>query len=324
MKDLAFRDASRPFGEGLFAQAYLQSIACRFAVSALWTSDLDALVTECLDAVSLTVDAASVQIIETSSEGGQTIRARTDMTRPGGTRRGGKEEGTRGAQLDFPLPGRVGPIGLLRVRFSANAASGDELEFLTAVANAMGAAMQRSGEELRLRQEQERLRRLVDAELDRALIALDPEGRIITWSSGAVGIWGYSAGEVMGRHVSVLFSCDDAGDGTRSPAGPNPAEAGLAEAARSGRLQASGWFRNANRSPFFASVVVTPIRDAQGTLTGFAHLTTPAVLSPNLRSRSDAATQKPEAAPSGGPLTPPAKRRKGRAAGTAALKAAHR
>jgi PAS domain-containing protein len=44
---------------------------------------------------------------------------------------------------------------------------------------------------------------------DYALYLLDIEGRIATWYSGAARIYGYSAEEVLGQHVSFLYPGDD-------------------------------------------------------------------------------------------------------------------
>jgi PAS domain S-box-containing protein len=270
MKPLTFRAESEPFCEGLFAQAYLNSMACSFALSALSNANLEVVFSEAIDAASLAVDAVSVQIIEFTSDGAETIRLQSQAAPS-------SEGGELKTLLDFPIPGRTGPIGILRLRLSTGAPTSLEEEFLTSVASVLGHAMQRSKDESQLRLEEERFRGLVDAEQDRSLIALDCEGRIVTWNKGAARLWGYVAADVMGRHIDCLYSpggLDAPGISAKDRKLTSP---DLALAQRSGGTEVTGWLPNARGTPFLATVVVSPTRNAQGKLTGFAHLTTPAV-----------------------------------------------
>src|SRR6185295_6546039 len=52
----------------------------------------------------------------------------------------------------------------------------------------------------------ELLRLLVDQLCENALILLDAEGQITGWFPGAQRTFGYSAVEVLGKHVSMLFT----------------------------------------------------------------------------------------------------------------------
>jgi PAS domain S-box-containing protein len=60
-----------------------------------------------------------------------------------------------------------------------------------------------------LHQTEERYRLLVENARDYAVMTLDLEGRITDWSQGAAAIFGFRADEMLGRHVSLLFTPED-------------------------------------------------------------------------------------------------------------------
>lgn len=106
---------------------------------------------------------------------------------------------------------------------------------------------------------------LVDAVTDYALYMLDPEGRIVTWNSGAARFKGYAAHEIIGAHFSRFFSAEDQAAGLP--------ERALATAAREGRFEAEGWRIRKDGTRFWAHAILDAIRDAQGALLGFAKIT---------------------------------------------------
>ncbi|SFI89777.1 PAS/PAC sensor hybrid histidine kinase [Sphingomonas sp. NFR04] len=106
---------------------------------------------------------------------------------------------------------------------------------------------------------------LVDAVTDYALYMLDPEGRIVTWNSGAARFKGYTAPEIVGEHFARFFSAED-------QASALPARA-LATAAREGRFEAEGWRIRKDGSRFWAHAILDAIRSEDGTLLGFAKIT---------------------------------------------------
>ncbi len=115
-----------------------------------------------------------------------------------------------------------------------------------------------------LRESEERLRLLIDGVKEYAIFMLDPEGRIASWNPGAARIKGYRAEEIIGRHFSVFYPPEDA---QVKP----PRE--LEEAARLGKVEDEGWRVRKDGSRFWASVVITALRDEQGRLRGFAKVT---------------------------------------------------
>jgi PAS domain S-box-containing protein len=116
-----------------------------------------------------------------------------------------------------------------------------------------------------LRRSEERFRLLVEGVADYAIYMLDPQGVVATWNSGAQKIKGYKASEIIGRNFSTFFSKED------REAGRPQTELGIA--ASEGRFDEEGWRIRADGSHFWASVVVTALRDRSGQLLGFSKIT---------------------------------------------------
>jgi len=111
----------------------------------------------------------------------------------------------------------------------------------------------------------ERFQLLVENIKDYAIFLLDPGGRISSWNDGAVRINGYSADEVVGRHLSIFYTPEDIAEGRP--------QRNLAEAAKNGQVTDEGWRVRKDGSRYFASVVLTAFRDSAGNLRGFAKVT---------------------------------------------------
>src|SRR5207302_6139537 len=94
---------------------------------------------------------------------------------------------------------------------------------------------------------------------------LDPTGKIVTWNEGAQRIKGYSADEIIGRHFSIFYAPEDARN--RKP------DWELEIARREGRYMEEGWRLRKDGTRFWASVVITALRDQTGRLRGFGKVT---------------------------------------------------
>jgi PAS domain S-box-containing protein len=116
-----------------------------------------------------------------------------------------------------------------------------------------------------LRRSEERFRLLVERVRDYAIFALDPTGHVSSWNAGAEHIKGYRSEEIIGRHFSCLYPPEELGVGKP--------EMGLRVAAAEGRFEEVGWRLRKDGSRFWASVVITALRDAHGELRGFAKVT---------------------------------------------------
>jgi PAS domain S-box-containing protein len=115
------------------------------------------------------------------------------------------------------------------------------------------------------RSDSEQFRLLVDGVTDHAIYMVDTTGKVASWNSGAERLKGYTSDEILGRHVSVFFLPADVADG-------KPA-AELARAAAEGRTEQEAWRVRKDGSRFWADVIVTALRDDDGSLRGFAKVT---------------------------------------------------
>ena len=121
------------------------------------------------------------------------------------------------------------------------------------------------GAELRALDDEVRYRELVEAVTDYAIYMLDPGGIVTSWNAGAQRFKGYTPGEIIGQHFSRFYTEEDRATGL-------PARA-LATSAREGKFEAEGWRVRKDGTRFWAHVVIDPIRDAAGKLTGYAKVT---------------------------------------------------
>jgi PAS domain S-box-containing protein len=108
-------------------------------------------------------------------------------------------------------------------------------------------------------------RLLVETVSDHAIFALDAQGRVITWNPGARRFKGYAAEEILGCHFSTFYPPEDIASG--KPRWE------LEVATRDGRVEDEGWRVRKDGSRFWASVVITALRDHTGQLIGFAKVT---------------------------------------------------
>ena len=112
---------------------------------------------------------------------------------------------------------------------------------------------------------EEPFRRLVDSVGDYAIFLLDPDGYVATWNRGAQRLKGYLPEEIIGRHFSVFYP-----QAALDKAWPQHE---LDTARRIGRFEDEGWRLRKDGTRFWASVVITPVRDDNNRLLGFAKVT---------------------------------------------------
>jgi PAS domain S-box-containing protein len=115
------------------------------------------------------------------------------------------------------------------------------------------------------RQGDEVFRRLVEGVRDYAIFLLAADGRVASWNAGAERLKGYQADEIIGKHFSIFYPQDALDRGW-------PAEE-LRLAQLHGRLEDEGWRVRKDGSRFWANVVITPLRRADGSLLGFSKVT---------------------------------------------------
>jgi PAS domain S-box-containing protein len=113
--------------------------------------------------------------------------------------------------------------------------------------------------------EQRNYKLLVESIKDYAIIMLDTAGRIISWNIGAEQMKGYSAQEVLGKHISICYTPED-----KEKEIP---QRNLKLAAEWGRFEDEGWRLRKDGSLFWADVTITTLYDEQGKLVGFGKVT---------------------------------------------------
>jgi PAS domain S-box-containing protein len=124
---------------------------------------------------------------------------------------------------------------------------------------------ERRREQESLRQSEERFRLLVEGVKDYGIFMLDVDGRIMSWNTGAERIKGYSAKEIIGRHFSLFYPPE-------LIAADWPAHE-LRIARTEGRYEEEAWRVRKDGSRFWASVIISAIRDHTGELRGYAKVT---------------------------------------------------
>lgn len=115
------------------------------------------------------------------------------------------------------------------------------------------------------RQSEEKFRLLVASIRDYAIFLLGPDGRVQSWNAGAQAIKGYTANEIIGKHIEVFYTPAD-----RAAGRPQRL---LSEAAAMGRVEDEGPRLRKDGTTFWADVVITVLKDAVGRVIGFAKVT---------------------------------------------------
>ena len=112
---------------------------------------------------------------------------------------------------------------------------------------------------------EQQLRLMVSGVKDYAIYMLDPEGRIATWNQGGQRLKGWSAEEIVGQHFSRFYTPEEVAD--------NLPQRELEIAKAEGQFVGEGWRIRKDGSRFWATVVITPLRNDDGLLVGFSKVT---------------------------------------------------
>jgi PAS domain S-box-containing protein len=112
-----------------------------------------------------------------------------------------------------------------------------------------------------LRESEERNRRIVEGVKDHSIFTVDTENQVMDWTPGAESVFGWSADEIRGRSVDILYTPQDRAAGVPTQELRTAREEGCANDER--------WHVRRDGSRFFANGSVRPLHDAQGTITGF-------------------------------------------------------
>ena len=96
---------------------------------------------------------------------------------------------------------------------------------------------------------------------DYAIFLTDTAGDVINWNRGAERILGYSESEVLGKSGSLFFTPEDRA--------ANVPEKEMETAAATGRAEDERWHLRRDQTRFWATGMMTPVRDEAGALLGF-------------------------------------------------------
>lgn len=115
----------------------------------------------------------------------------------------------------------------------------------------------------KVRESEEKFKLLVQSIADYAIFMLDSKGHVATWNIGAERIKGYKAVEIIGSHFSVFYPKEDQ---------EKPAKE-LRDAAKTGVFKEDSWRVRKDGSKFWASIVITALKDEFGKPKGFVNIT---------------------------------------------------
>jgi rsbT co-antagonist protein RsbR len=105
------------------------------------------------------------------------------------------------------------------------------------------------------------LEQLVNSIADFEVIRFDCDGLVRSWNPGAQKLTGYASEEVIGHHISMFYTEDDA----RS----DLLDREMASADRDGSVEAEGWRIRKDGTRFWANIVLSPIRDDHHNVVGY-------------------------------------------------------
>ena len=117
----------------------------------------------------------------------------------------------------------------------------------------------------RLRESEEKFRILVERAKDYAIFIVDSTGYIQTWNDGARQIKGYTADEIIGKHISVFYTEESIRSGEP--------ERNLKNAREKGSFECEGWRVKKDGTKFWADVIYTSLYNEDGKLRGYSKIT---------------------------------------------------
>ncbi len=140
----------------------------------------------------------------------------------------------------------------------------EEMSLVQFVANQTWDAVERARTRATLRDREAKFRAIVQNVRDYAILGLDPDGAVTEWTEGAERLKGYTAEEVIGKHVSLFYTPEDIAAGVP--------ERELGRAAATGRAEREAWRVRKGGGRFWANEIATAIRDETGKLVGFTKI----------------------------------------------------
>ncbi|MEO6508950.1 MAG: PAS domain S-box protein [Patescibacteria group bacterium] len=107
-------------------------------------------------------------------------------------------------------------------------------------------------------------RQLVDSLEGYAILTLDTKGIISSWNTGAQNIFGYLEDEIIGKHVTTLFTSDYIKS--------KKFETKLMSADKMGMAEDEKWYVTKNNQTFWGKGRIFPFRDKKGNIKGYTKI----------------------------------------------------
>jgi diguanylate cyclase (GGDEF)-like protein/PAS domain S-box-containing protein len=110
----------------------------------------------------------------------------------------------------------------------------------------------------------ENYRLLVENAIDHAIIRIDKSGNVVSWNPGATNIFKYEEEEIIGKSAAVFFTAEDLAS--------DQYQLEMKMALKHGRSDDDRWQVRKDGSRFWASGVMTAVRDENGQPAGFVKI----------------------------------------------------
>ncbi len=157
--------------------------------------------------------------------------------------------------LSAIIPGRPRPFGILNAHTTRRRVfSEDDVHFLEAVASLIAIVVECT----HTKEDRAQLTAIVE-QFEDAVIRKELDGTITGWNQGAERLYGYSPGEILGRHIALLVPTERADE-----------LAWIMERVRQGEPieRHETVQRRKSGEPLQVSISVSPLRDATGAIIG--------------------------------------------------------
>lgn len=106
---------------------------------------------------------------------------------------------------------------------------------------------------------------LVENVRDFAIFMVDVSGCIVSWNKGAESIKGYTAAEIVGKHISVFYTPEEITKGIP--------QRDLQATLEKGRFEDEAWRIRKDGTRFWAHVVFALLKDPLGNIVGIGKVT---------------------------------------------------
>lgn len=130
-----------------------------------------------------------------------------------------------------------------------------------AVVGTFSDVTRRRATERKLGMAEERFRLLVESATEFAIFFIEPRGRISLWNRGAERVLGWNEKEIVGQPFEALFTPEERAVGMP--------QAQMQQALQAGHAVDDRWHVRKDGTRFWASGVLSPVRTADGEVSGF-------------------------------------------------------